>query len=174
MIAIRRSSLLLLVALAALLFQPLAASAQTAPVILHAADAGKLLPSFVFFDGQSASTQLRNSAGVRFADGKLVLAVLVDSSGYSGADRQRYQGYLFAEVPLSIGGHRLPAGAYGIGVVSGQLIVMDIGGRELIRSPAAHDTAIVHPVPLQVVAGAAAGSFRLCLGRNCVEFRQTL
>ncbi len=172
MIPIRRSIPLHLVALSALLIQPLATSAQAAPTILHAADAGKLLPSSVFFDGQSASTQLRNSAGVLFPDGKLALAVLVDSSGYSASEQQKYQGYLFAEVPLAIGAHHLPAGAYGIGVVSGQFIVMDIGGRNLFQSPTTHDAAMVRPVPLQIVAGTAPGSFRLCLGRNCIEFRQ--
>jgi hypothetical protein len=172
-IAIWRSFLLRLVALFALLLLPLAVSAQTGPTILHAADAGKILPNSVYFDGQSASTQLRNSAGVRFADGKLVLAVLVDSSGYSGDVHQKYQGYFIAEVPLSIGDHRLPAGAYGMGVVSGQLVVMDIGAHDLFESSAPRDPAMVHPVPLQIMAGTASGTYRLCIGRNCVEFRRT-
>ena len=49
--------------------------------ILHPADLAKIVPTSVFFRGQSATTQLRNSGGVRFADGALMFAVLVDNSG---------------------------------------------------------------------------------------------
>jgi hypothetical protein len=51
--------------------------------VLNAAEATKFLPASVFFRGQSATTQLRNSGGVKFADGMLVLSTLVDTSGYS-------------------------------------------------------------------------------------------
>jgi len=44
-----------------------------------------------------------------------VLAGLVDTSGYSTGVASKYQGYLITEVPLKIGGKRLPAGAYGFG-----------------------------------------------------------
>jgi len=176
-------------AFAALFLVPLAAQAQAAaPGVLDAAQAGKLLPASVYFDGQTATTQLRNSAGVRFADGRLVLAVLVDSSGYSGAVQQKYQGYLLTEVPLDFGGHRLPAGAYGMGVVqaprqhlppadsvsstNGQLYIMDIGNHDLFHFTAMQDTGMHRPVPLQILAGATPGTYRLCLGRDCVSFRQ--
>ena len=52
-------------------------------VILKAADiTPKLLPETVFFRGQTAPVQLRNSAGVRFSDALYTLAAIVDSSGY--------------------------------------------------------------------------------------------
>lgn len=165
MTAARRFAPLSFLAVAVLAALP--AAGQT---ILHAPEAGKVLPSSVFFDGQSAPTQLRNSAGLRLADGKLALAVLVDSSGYSGGIQQKFQGYLLTEAALSLGGHRLPVGAYGIGVVSDRLLVLDISGRELFSVPAARDAAMVRPVPLQVAAGASPNSFRLCFGRNCAEF----
>ncbi len=114
---------------AALVAMPLCAPAQTAgkATILHAAEATKLLPDAVYFAGKSATTQLRNSAGVHYADGHYVLAVLVDTSGYSSSVQEKYQGYLLTEVPLEFGDHRLPAGAYGIGFVGDHFGVMDIG-----------------------------------------------
>jgi hypothetical protein len=102
----------------ALLAQPQAATNST-PVketILTAADVGnKLLPEKVFFRGQIAPVQARNTGGVRFADGFLVFAGLVDSSGYSTGIREKYQAYLINEVPIEIGGQTLKPGAYGIG-----------------------------------------------------------
>lgn len=167
----RRVSALLCCAVAAALAFPLIAVAQTAGV-LDAQQAGKLLPSSVYFDGQTASTQLRNATGVRFSDGQLALGVLVDSSGYSGAVAQKYQGYLLTQVPLDFGGHRLPAGAYGMGVVHGELTIMDIGNHDLLRTAATHDAAMHRPVPLQIVAGTTPDTFRLCFGRECIQFRR--
>jgi hypothetical protein len=167
----RRISAMLACAVAAALAFPLFAAAQ-APAILDAQQAGKLLPSSVYFDGQTATTQLRNATGVRFGDGQLALAVLVDSSGYSGSIAQKYQGYLLTGLPLDFGGHRLAAGAYGMGVVHGQLYVMDLGNHDLFRAPAAHDAKMHRPVPLQIVAGEAAGTYRLCFGRECTRFRR--
>lgn len=166
-----RCSAMLSCAAAAALALPLFAAAQAAGV-LDAQQAGKLLPPAVYFDGQSASTQLRNATGVRFADGQLALAVLVDSSGYSGAVAQKYQGYLLAQVPLDFGGHRLPAGAYGMGIVHGELHIMDIGDHDLLRTAATHDAAMHRPVPLQIVAGTTPDTYRLCFGRECILFRR--
>ena len=60
--------------------------------LLTAADVGnKLLPEKVFFRGQIAPVQARNTGGLRYADGFLVFAGLVDSSGYSTAIREKYQ-----------------------------------------------------------------------------------
>lgn len=170
---IRSTFLVYAAALVAFSLLPLPARPQAAaPGILDAAQAGKLLPASVYFDGQTAPTQLRNSAGVRFADGELALAVLVDSSGYSGAVAQKYQGYLLTQVALDFGGHRLPAGAYGVGVVHGQLYIMDIGNHDLLRTAAAHDAQMHRPVPLKVRPGATPDTYRLCFGRECVSFQR--
>src|ERR1700727_1286798 len=77
---------------------------------LTVAETTKLLPEKVYFKGQSATTQLRNSGGVKFGDGQFVLAMLVDTSGYSSDVSQRYQAYLIAETAVKIEGHDLPAG----------------------------------------------------------------
>lgn len=159
---------------AALLAVPFCATAQ-APAkatILHAAEAAKILPDAVYLAGKSATTQARNAAGVRYSDGHYVLAVLVDTSGYSTAVQEKYQGYLLAEVPLDFGGHRLPAGAYGIGFVGDHFDVMDIGSRDVLQAAATHDASMARPMPLQILAGPAGGADKLCFGRSCVEFHR--
>lgn len=155
---------------AALFSCSLFSAAQSAPAILHAAEASKLLPDSVYYAGKSAGTQLRNSAGIQFPGNHYTLAVLVDTSGYSTAVAQKYQGYLLTEVPLEFGGHRLPPGAYGFGFVSGHFGVMDIGNHDLLQAPTTHDQQMKRPVPLQIL-DAASGSYRLCSGRDCVVFQ---
>jgi hypothetical protein len=155
--------------LAALVSLPLAASAQT---ILHAPEASKFLPDSVYYAGKSANTQLRNSAAIHYSDGHYLFAVLVDTSGYSTAIQEKYQGYLLAEVSIDIDGKTLPAGAYGIGFVGDHFVVTDIGGHDLLQARAFHDEHMQHPMPLQIVQGDAPDRYRLCLGRNCVVLRR--
>jgi hypothetical protein len=166
--------LLLCLPLAALAQQTGAApaAAAAAPGVLNAEAAARLLPATVFFAGQTAPVQARNSAGVRFADG-LMLAALVDTSGYASDVQQKYQAYLLTEVPLRIADRTLPAGAYGCGFVGGAFVVMDIGGRDLLRVPAASEAALRRPMPLQVLAGGAAGEYRLLSGRSAVSFSES-
>src|SRR5580692_11146281 len=47
--------------------------------VLDAAEATKIMPASVFFRGQSASIQGRNSGGVRFEDKSMMLVSLVDA-----------------------------------------------------------------------------------------------
>jgi hypothetical protein len=159
---------------AALISMPLCTVAQApAPArALHATEAAKLLPDAVFYAGKSANTQLRNSAGVHYGDGPYVLAVLVDTSGYSTSVQEKYQGYLLTEVPLEFGSHRLAAGAYGIGFVGDHFGVMDIGGHDVLQATAAHDAAMTRPMPLQILPGSSPGNYRLCFGRNCTDFHR--
>ena len=146
-------------------------SAETEEGVLKAAEVGdKLFPDKVFFRGQSASVQARNSAGVRYADGFLVMAALVDSSGYSSGLKEKYQGYLFAEVPVEIGGQTLKPGAYGFGFLDGnKFVVMDIAANDVLQTSSVKDAEVKHPVPLQMVAGTD-GKYRLYKGRDYVEF----
>src|SRR5579862_2143634 len=94
----------------AMVATPLRMIAQGGDTILKPADTQKLLPASVYYKAQSAPTQLRNSGGVKFADGYYVLATLVDTSGYSSDIQAKYQAYFIAEVPVEIGGKKLPAG----------------------------------------------------------------
>jgi hypothetical protein len=144
-------------------------------VILKAADiTPKIFPERVFFRGQSAPVQFRNTGGVHFADDLYVLAGMVDSSGYSTAIKEKYQAYLLNEVTLEIGGQTLKPGAYGIGFLNGgKFVVMDLGANDVLQAASQKDTEMKRPVPLQVASSATAGTYRLYAGRDYVEFRRT-
>ncbi len=151
---------------------PAQAAAPATPGILGAAEAGQMLPEKVYFEGKTAPVQARNSGGVRFSADAVMLAALVDASGYSSAVQEKYQAYLIAETPLHFGDHVLPAGAYGCGFLAdGTFLVMDIGGHTLFTVPSARDTALKRPTPLQVLPGTTAGEYRLYEGRSYVDFR---
>jgi len=152
-----------------------AAAAETTAGVLKPDDLGKVVPGAVFFRGQSATTQLRNSGGVRFADGFLMFAAMVDNSGYSTGIQEKYQAYFITEVSLSIAGHTLAPGAYGVGILRGtppQFVVEDLGAHDLFQTEATNDAQLHRPVPLQVVAGESTGKYRLYMGRNYVEFER--
>src|ERR1039458_8143675 len=85
-----------------LLASLLLSAADTNPGVLSADDLKRVVPTSYFFRGKSASVQLRNAAGFRAADGKLVLVGLVDTSGYSSDVAEKYQGFLITEIKLSI------------------------------------------------------------------------
>ncbi len=150
------------------------AAAPGKEAILSAADVGnKLLPEKVFFRGQVATAQARNSGGVRYADGYLVFAGLVDSSGYSTGLKEKYQAYLINEVPIEIGGQTLKPGAYGVGFVDGdKFVVMDLGANDVLKTGSMKDSEMKRPVPLQFTASAGAGNYRLYRGRDYVEFHR--
>jgi hypothetical protein len=149
--------------------------AEKREVILKAADiTPKIFPERVFFRGQSAPVQFRNTGGVHFADDLYVLAGMVDSSGYSAAIKEKYQAYLLNEVSLEIGGQTLKPGAYGIGFLNGaKFVVMDLGANDVLQAASQKDTEMKRPVPLQVVPSATVGRYRLYAGRDYVEFHRT-
>lgn len=128
-----------------------------------------LFPPSVFFAGRVAPVQQRNTCGAKLPHG-LMLAGLVDTSGYSSGVQERYQAYLLLDTPVSFGGKQLRPGAYGCGVVGTQFLVLDLGNEELLNSPARHDESLSRPVPLQVVADSTAGTYRLYFGRTYVTF----
>jgi len=149
---------------------PVALTAQASDKILKPADTEKLIPASVYYDGQSAPAQLRNSGGVRFADGHYVLATLVDTSGYSTGVAAKYQAYFVVEEPIKIGGQSLAAGVYGAGFIAGnEFVVTDIGGHDVLTVSSSSDSAMARPRPLQVIADPA-GGFRLYAGRSYVTF----
>ena len=167
----------LLLASSSLLFAQEKKAPAAAPAkvgVLKAAEVGdKLFPDKVFFRGQSASVQARNTGGVRYADDFLVMAGLVDSSGYSSGIREKYQAYLLTEVPLEIGGQTLKPGAYGVGFLEGnKFVVMDLGANDVFQASSTKDAEMKRPVPLQFVAGPDAGKYRLYKGRDYVEFHR--
>lgn len=172
-------SLASLAILGLFLFGAIAAQSQTPPTspakdtVLKAAEVGnKIFPDKVFFRGQSAPVQARNTAGVKYADGFFVLAGLVDNSGYSSGIREKYQAYLITEVTLEVGGQTLKPGAYGVGFLDAdKFIAMDLGANDLFTASSKKDSDMKHPVPLQIVAGDG-GTYRLYKGRDFVEFHR--
>ncbi len=144
-----------------------AAHAALKPGALDRDHAVAIMPTSVYYKGQSAPVQGRNSAGIRFPGGALVLMALVDTSGYSSAVQQSYQGYLLNEVQLKIGDKTLAPGAYGFGFVAGnRVVVMDIAGNEVLHATTTRDEKMARPNPLQIIPDATApGHYRLYLGR---------
>ena len=170
---------LLLLLLSFPLRQLLTARADNPPaagkeMVLKAADISpKIFPERVFFRGQTAPVQFRNSGGVHFADDFYVLAGLVDNSGYSTGIKEKYQAYLLNEVTLEIAGQILKPGAYGIGFLNGgKFVVMDLGANDVLQAASQRDAEMKRPVPLQVLASSAVDSYRLYIGRDYVEFHR--
>lgn len=149
-----------------------ASPADGKDVVLKASDiTPKLFPDAVFFRGQSAPVQMRNTGGVHFADDFYMLAGMVDNSGYSSGIRQKYQAYLLTEVPLQIGGQSVKPGAYGFGFLEGgKFILLDLGANDLFQVSSARDSEMKRPMPFQIVASPEAGKYRLYMGREFVEF----
>jgi hypothetical protein len=157
--------ILLLVTLA-----PLFLNAQIQPGILSPGDLKRVVPGAYFFRGQSATVQLRNAAGFGVHDGKLVLAGLVDTSGYAADVQSKYMGFLITEVKLNIEGSELAPGEYGFGFVKeGNFVVMDVGANDLLRVPDKSDDNLRRPVPLKIVQEGEA--YRLYAGRKWVSLR---
>jgi hypothetical protein len=154
----------------ALMAAPSAAVAQGGGTVLKPVDIQKLLPNSVYYKGQSATTQLRNSGGVKFADGYFVLATMVDTSGYSTSIAAKYQAYFVTEVPIKVGGQSLSAGIYGVGFIAdNKFVVTDVGAHEVLTASTSDDAGLKRPTPLQVMADPA-GGFRLYAGRRYVVF----
>ncbi len=152
-----------------------APAAASKEAILKASDiTPKIFPETVFYRGRVATVQMRNTAGVHFADDLYLLAGLVDVSGYSSSVKEKYQGYLWTEVPVEINGKALKPGAYGIGFVQGsRLIVTDLGSNNVLEASSAKDADLKGPMPLQVVAAPDPGSYRLYVGRDYVTLKRT-
>jgi hypothetical protein len=167
---LRKLSLTLAAVIFVLLPFAVSPAAPANETALKAADiTSKIFPEHVFFRGQVAPVQMRNTGGVHFSDDAYTLAGMVDSSGYSTAIRQKYQAYFITEVALEVGGQKLSPGAYGIGFVTGdKFIVMDLGAHDLLQVDTSKDAEMKRPVPLQIVGNG--GKYRLYSGRNYVEF----
>jgi hypothetical protein len=141
------------------------------PGVVSAMEIQKLMPTGVFFQGQTATVQIRNSFGMRFPGGGLTLAGMVDTGGYSSAIRDRYQFYLLTDTPIEIAGKKLAPGSYGCGFLADGLLVMDLGGHDLFKTATTKDAGMARPRPLQMTSGTA-NEVRLYLGRDFVTIRQ--
>jgi hypothetical protein len=149
------------------------AVAPTRTKVMPPIEAAKFLPNEVFFRGQSAPIQARNSSGVQFGRDSVLLVALVDTAGYSSALQEKYQAYLITETAIEIEGHKLAAGAYGCGFLAADaFVVMDIGGHDLFSVSSARDADLRRPTPLQIFPATDGSGYRLYFGRNYVKFTQ--
>jgi hypothetical protein len=142
---------------------------QAGAQILAGDQVKKLAPTTYFFAGQSAAVQMRNTAGFKNSTGKIVLAGLVDTSGYSTAIQQKYQGFLITETRLSFDGATLDPGEYGFGFSDGKFVVMNVASTDLFSIPGQNDDQLKHPVPLKLEKDGAA--YRLYAGRKYVVLK---
>ena len=150
-----------------LLLLPAAAVAQGWPRILEGADLERVVPQSFYFEGQSGPTQMRNAAAAQLGPRRFVTAGLVDTSGYSSDVQAKYQGFIVTDSPITVGGSRLPTGAYGFGFsADGWLNVMDVGGRRVLYVRARNDDRLQHPRPLMMAD--ARNGVRLYAGRSFV------
>jgi hypothetical protein len=134
--------------------------------VLAAADLKVLAPTNYFYRGQSASVQLRNSAGICTKDQKYVLAGMVDTSGYASNVAQKYEGFFITEVKLKIEESELAPGQYGFGFLADKFIVTDVGADDLLSVSSRRDDNLKRPVPLKIVEDG--GSYRLYAGKKYV------
>ena len=147
-----------------------AVAQQASKHVLVSAELKKAVPVEYFFRGQKAPVQVRNAVGFQLADGKMMLASLVDASGYSTAIQQKYQGMLITEATLNIGGSELRPGQYGFGFsADGKFLVMDVANNDVLSMPAQADAALQHAVPLKLVEEGA--GYKLYAGKKWVEIK---
>src|ERR1700686_3020248 len=126
----------------------------------------KIVPTSYFFAGQSAAVQARNTAGFKNSSGKVVLAGLVDTSGYSTAIQEKYQGFFITETKLSFDGATLDPGEYGFGFKDGKFTVMNVAATDVLAIAGQSDEQLKHPVPLKFEKDST--GYRLYAGRKYV------
>jgi hypothetical protein len=160
---------LLLIAFA-IIFTSFAWTQQTKPAgVLASAELKTIVPASYFYRGQSASVQLRNSAGIRTTDQKYILAGLVDTSGYASDVAQKYQGLFITEVKLKIEGSELAPGEYGFGFVKDNFVITDVGANDVLSVSSKADNDLKRPVPLKITQEGSA--YRLYAGRKYVTLQ---
>jgi hypothetical protein len=163
----RYRSLVLALALGAVL--PVGSAAQQA-VVLGDDELTKMVPAGFYFEGQVGPTQMRNAAAVRFAPRRNVVVALVDTSGYASNIRDRYEGFLITDSPITIGGTKLATGAYGFGFTQdGKMNIFDVGGKQLQSIAATRDAEFKGPRPLTMTVSGS--EVRLYRGRSFVAIK---
>ena len=163
----KRYALTALITLAVTCSLSAAVAAQDRAVVLTPAELARVVPPGFYFQGQTAATQMRNSAAVRFGSNRYVIAGLVDTSGYSSELRAKYEGFLITDSPIAIGGSELGIGAYGFGFSNdGKLNVLDLAGKEILSVSTTNDKGLRRPRPLMM--SRADNELRLYSGKNYV------
>jgi hypothetical protein len=147
-----------------------ASAQQVTKHVLTSDELKKAVPAEYFFRGQKAPVQLRNAVGFQLADGKMMLAALVDASGYSTAIQQKYQGMLITETKLNVGGSSLPPGQYGFGFTAdNKFMVMDVANSDILSAAYQTDQALQHAVPLKLVEDGT--GYKLYAGKKWIAIK---
>lgn len=144
------------------------ASAQKATYeVLTKAALTKVVPASFYFAGQIAPTQMRNAAAARVGKDRMIIAGLVDTSGYSTEIAGKYEGFFITDSPVRFGGETLETGAYGFGFTAdGKVNVFDLGSKEVLSTSTQTDADMKRPRPLQMTV--SADGVRLYKGKNYV------
>lgn len=141
------------------------AQKNTAPEVLNETSAARIVPTSFYFAGQSAPTQIRNSAVARLGKDRYVIAGLVDTSGYSTEISGKYEGFFITDSPVNIGGKKLGIGAYGFGFSTDKkLHIFDLSSKEIMVVETKADTDMKRPRPLMMTV--AEGGVRFYKGKN--------
>jgi len=162
---VRKASIAVFVCMIAL-----SAIAQSAPMVVAPDELKKVVPEAYFFRGMSATTQLRNSAAIRYPDDFYVMAGLVDTSGYSSDVKAKYNGFFITEKKLQFnGGAMLAPGQYGMGYApEGKFHILNVAGDEVLVADIMVDDKLARPQPLKIVMDGATA--KLYLGKKYVSF----
>ena len=141
------------------------AAAQEKAVVLAGAQLTRVVPTGFYFEGQSAPTQMRNTAAARFGAKRHVIAGLVDTSGYSSEVRAKYEGFFIIDSPVTVGGQELATGAYGFGFTDdGKFNLFDVGGTQVLSVQTTKDAKLRRPRPMLITTDAE--GIRLYSGRD--------
>ncbi len=127
----------------------------------------KVVPTSFYFAGQSAETQMRNAAAARIGKDRLVIAALVDTSGYSTDISGKYEGFFITDSTVKIGDKTLGTGAYGFGFApNGTVNIFDLSSKQILSVATKSDTKLKRPRPLQMMS--ADKGIRLYKGKDYV------
>lgn len=141
------------------------AQKTSAPEILNQTAAAKIVPTTFYFAGQSAPTQIRNTAVAKLGKDRYVIVGLVDTSGYSTEISGKYEGFFITDSPVEIGGKSLGTGAYGFGFSSdGKLHIFDLSSKEIMSADTTNDKDMKRPRPLMM--SVSADGVRFYKGKN--------
>src|SRR5690242_5586215 len=104
---------------------------------------------------------------VALPNGKVFLASLIDTAGYSSAYQEKYSGVLLSQTGFTLGSKSFDPGAYAFGRKkdgeSVTLLVYNLGGDQLAQITAAKQDSLRPVKPLQIMV-VDDGSARLYLG----------
>jgi hypothetical protein len=138
--------------------------------VLNDKDSVVVIPSSFYFAGQSAPTQMRNAAAARIGKGRLVIAGMVDTSGYSTEISGKYEGFLITDSPILIGNKTLGTGAYGFGFSKkGTLNIFDLSSKQILSTQSKDDGEMKRPRPLQMIS--SGNGVRLYKGKSYIVIR---